>query len=250
MSESEILTAFDAIACPICDGTEFEALFEKKGAPIVQCLLCRLMLMKPRSPFSADPSIATADYSHGYLNKADKKRARCRRWVHRVMRRFVPSGRWLDVGCSVGCVVAAAEEAGFEAFGIEPEAAAVDYSRMALGLANLVCGTLDTQRYPARYFDVISLYDVLPHVADLNSTVAELARVLKPDGVIEIRTPDVGHWRISPTLDNWKEIKPSEHLVYFSAGTLQQLFARHRLRLRERRLMLKPTLDCIFVPAE
>jgi 2-polyprenyl-3-methyl-5-hydroxy-6-metoxy-1,4-benzoquinol methylase len=237
---------FEIIACPVCDGTRFTSLFEKAGEPFVRCDGCQLLLINPRPPAQAVAATYDARYSRSYIDKAAAKRARCRRWVGRIARRRASGGRWLDVGCSAGFVPAAAEEAGFEAWGVELEAAAVRFAREQLGLANIACGTLEAQRYPARHFDVITMYDVIEHVPDLNGVVAELARILRPGGVIEIRTPDVAHWRRPRELAAWREIKPSEHLYYFSAETLVRLFARHGLVLLRRRLMLKPALDCYF----
>ncbi len=237
---------FETIACPVCDGTRFVALFEKQGEPFVRCEDCGLVLINPRPRFQAVSATYNEHYSQGYINKAAKKLARCRRWVNRLTPRVGAGGRWLDIGCSAGFVLAAAEEAGFEAFGVELEPAAVAFGQQELGLANIVCGTFDAQAYPDQFFDVISLYDVIEHVPDLQRTVAKLARVVKPGGLIEIRTPDLAHWRTPRDLAQWKEIKPSEHLYYFSAATLTRLFARHGLRLHHRRLMVKSALDCLF----
>ncbi len=204
------------------------------------------MLINPRPLASSVTQTYDAAYSQGYIDKAAKKLARCRRWVARLTPRVERPGRWLDVGCSAGFVVAAAAEVGFDAFGVELESSAIAFGRERLGLTQLACGTLEAQRYPSGHFDVISMYDVIEHVPDLNATVAELARLLAPGGIIEIRTPDVGHWRTPRELAEWREVKPSEHLYYFSAETLTRLFARHGLELRKRRWMIKPALDCWF----
>ena len=238
--------AFETIDCPVCAGHNFAPLFEQRGESFVRCTGCTLVLINPRPVFAAVAATYDQRYSQNYINKADKKLARSRRWVQRIARRFTPSGRWLDVGCSAGFVVAAAEEAGFEAFGVELESAAVEYGQRELGLVNLNHGTLEAQGYPARQFDVISLYDVIEHVPDLEATLRELARIIKPEGVIEIRTPDVGHWRTPKDLARWKEIKPSEHLYYFSRVTLERLFTRHGFTLADRRWMTKTALDCVF----
>ncbi len=238
---------FERIVCPVCDGTDFTPLFERQGEPFVRCRGCGLVLINPRPVFGVVAGTYDAAYSGGYIRKADKKRARCARWVARIRRRFVPRGRWLDVGCSAGFVVEAAAAAGFDAWGVELEAAAVAFARDELKLATVACGTLEAQRYPAAHFDVLSMYDVIEHVPDLNATVAEVKRLLAPGGVIEIRTPDVGHFTTPRRLETWREIKPSEHLYYFDRHTLPRLFARHGLVLRERRPMLKSALDHVYV---
>ena len=233
---------WETISCPVCGGASFLALFEKHGEPFVRCAGCELVLINPRPRYNAVLETYDNAYTAGYTNKADKKRRRCRRWVARIQKRFAPVGRWLDIGCSAGFVVEAAERAGFDAFGIDVEAGAIAYAREQLGLAQVKQGSLEDQAYPDQHFNVISLYDVIEHVPDLNMLVATLKRLLHPAGVIEIRTPDVGHFRVPRDLSQWSEIKPSEHLYYFSRGTLARLLERHALSIVSKRWSTKPGL--------
>jgi SAM-dependent methyltransferase len=234
------------IACPVCGGTQFEHLFVKRSEAFVRCTMCTLMLINPPPDPQSSAATYDEDYSDAYIRKAGKKLKRCAGWVARAQRRFAASGRWLDVGCSAGFVVKAAQDLGFEAYGVEVEPAAVEYGRDALRLTNLRCGSLEDQAYADKFFDVISLYDVIEHVPNLNRVVAELRRILAPDGVIEIRTPNVDHWQTPRDLSVWKEVKPSEHLYYFGFSTLKTLFENHGFRVLHKRLMFKPALDVYF----
>ncbi|MEM7467081.1 MAG: class I SAM-dependent methyltransferase [Pseudomonadota bacterium] len=234
------------IDCPVCAGHSFSHLFTKQNEDFVVCDSCGLMLINPRPAMQLVKETYDQDYSEHYIQKAEKKLKRCANWVARVKKQFQPTGRWLDVGCSAGFVVKAAEQAGFDAYGVELERAAVNYASEHLNLSQVRAGTLEEQQYPDNYFDVISMYDVIEHVPNLNSIVAELKRLLRADGVIEIRTPDLGHWQTPKVLSNWKEVKPSEHLYYFDKRTLVQLFSNHQLRLKKRRVMFKPALDMFF----
>lgn len=204
------------------------------------------MLINPPPPASDTAATYDEGYSDAYIRKAEKKLRRCRGWVRRMQRRFAAGGRWLDVGCSAGFVVRAAADAGFDAHGVELEPAAVNYGRNRLGLSTLRCGTLEAQDYPDASFDVISMYDVIEHVPDLNRLVGELRRLLRAGGVVEIRTPNVAHWRNPADLSTWKEVKPSEHLYYFDRHTLARLFRHHGFELAHARFMLKPALDMYF----
>ena len=237
----------DKIDCPVCGNDSFSHLFTKQDEPFVRCNKCHLILINPRPDFAQVVDTYDSAYSEHYIKKGDKKLKRCARWVRRLQRRFGQRGRWRDVGCSAGFVVAAAQRAGFDAYGVELEAGAVEYARRSLGLEQVKEGTLEQQAYPSEYFDVISLYDVIEHVPDLNALVSELKRIIKPGGIVEIRTPDVAHWQTPDDLSTWKEVKPSEHLYYFSAPTLEQLFLNNGLVLLKRRLMFKPALDMFFV---
>jgi len=225
---NKTVTEWQHLDCPVCAGQTFTHLFEKAGEPFVKCNDCGLLMINPRPVFEQVLETYDQDYSKKYAKKIDTKRRRAKKFVSRI-RSFVTQGRWLDVGCSAGFIVEAAQNAGFEAHGVEIEPWGVEYAQAELKLQNVRQGFLDQQAYPDAQFDVITVYEVIEHVPDLNAFVAELARLLKPDGVIEIRTPDVGHWRTPKPLQDWDAVLPSEHLYYFSRVTLARLLTKHGL---------------------
>ena len=235
-------TSWEMIYCPVCGSESFTRLFQKQNEIFVRCESCMLVLINPRPIYNQGLSTYDHDYSEHYAIKSGKKLRRCRRWVNRVRRRYGLGGRWLDIGCSVGFVVVAAEEAGFEGYGIDIEPWGLEYGRKNFHLQNLSQGMLEKQHYPDHYFKVISLYDVIEHVPDLNILVAEIKRILTPGGVIDIITPDISHWRVPGLLENWKEIKPSEHLYYFNQHILSRLLQKHGLKIVKKRFNIKPAL--------
>lgn len=239
--ESRHIHHWEDIPCPVCDGQQFTELFRKHGEPFVQCNDCGLILINPRPIHAEVLETYDADYSKGYVAKAASKRRRSARWVGR-MRARVPAGRWLDVGCSAGFIVEAARNAGYDAWGVDVEAWGVGYARDTLGLANVRVGALEAQGFAAGSFDVISAYEVIEHVPDLNAFLAELKRLLAPNGVIVLHTPDVGHWRRPKDLASWEAIIPSEHLYYFSRATLARLVEKHGLSVAHWGFTLKPGL--------
>ena len=75
---------------------------------------------------------------------------------------------------------------------------------------------------------------------------ASIARTLSKNGVIEILTPDIGHWRVPEPLIEWDAISPSKHLYYFNKKTLSMLLNKHGLKIIKKRFSLKPGLQ-VFV---
>ena len=235
-----------AIDCPVCGAAVFTPLFQKAGQRFVRCTDCGLVLINPR-PFLAElQSVYDESYSGAYIRKSDAKRRRARKRVALLTQRYAPAGRWLDVGCSAGFILEAASAAGFEVFGVDVEAAGVAHARDVLGFRNVFCGELETLALPGGAFNVLTMYDVIEHVPDLNVVAAELKRLLAPGGLLHVRTPDVGHWRRTRDLARWPEIKPSEHLYYFDKRTLPRLLAKHGLRLRASHFAWKPALSMVF----
>ena len=237
---------FELIPCPICGGHEFSHLFHKEKQSFVRCVQCHFTLINPRPSFDQIAKTYDSVYSENYTKKAEKKRKRALRRVKRLKSRYSLRGNWLDVGCSAGFVVEAAQNQGFTGYGIDIEAGGLAYGENILGLSNLIEGTLGEYQYPSRFFDVISAYDVIEHVPDLNLFLTEIKRILKPHGIVDIGTPDIDHWRVPKNLPTWNEFKPSEHLYYFSKDTLGKLLEKNNLKIVKRRFSLKPGLKVVI----
>ena len=236
-------TRWEKLPCPVCGSESFEALFEKRGEPFVRCRGCSLIMINPRPHYDDIITTYNSEYGNLYLNKKAKKLRRIRPWVKKIKSNYVSGGRWLDIGCSVGFVVYCAKEAGFDAYGVDVEPHGLKVAREQLGLTNIYQGMLEGQGFADGYFNVISLYDVIEHVPDLNAFVRELKRLLAPGGIIDLRTPDAGHWRVPKQLDQWNAILPSEHLYNFSFGNLRLLLKNNGLEVVQKRLNFKPILN-------
>ncbi len=240
----KVIESWDKITCPICNGTTFTDLFTKDEEPFVECQRCSLTMINPRPTYASILKGYTEDYSQGYINKKDKKIRRVKRRV-RKMKKIRPEWRWLDIGCSAGFILSVAKSANYDTYGIEIDPLGVKYAREALGLDNIFQGTFEEHRFDDNFFDIITLYDVIEHVQNLNEIITELKRILSKNGVIEIWTPDIGHWRVPKSLIEWEAIKPSEHLYYFNKKTLSMLLNKHGLKIIKKRFSLKPGLHVL-----
>jgi SAM-dependent methyltransferase len=115
-----------------------------------------------------------------------------RRAALRFLEDYAPPGRdltILDAGCGTGALL--------EAFQSCPATAAVglDFAEEALrfcrqrGHARLVRGDLTALPFEDARFDVATALDVIEHVPDDVSAVREIARVLKPGGLLVATVP-------------------------------------------------------------
>jgi 2-polyprenyl-3-methyl-5-hydroxy-6-metoxy-1,4-benzoquinol methylase len=99
----------------------------------------------------------------------------------------------LDIGCNWGRWCVAASQAGFETVGIDPSLAAVQAAYRVsrqLGVApEFVTADGRALPFPDASFDVVYSYSVLQHFSkeDARATIAEAARVVKPQGRVLIQ---------------------------------------------------------------
>lgn len=112
--------------------------------------------------------------------------------VGKLARRELVSGRWLDCGCADGGYTVALLDAGAqEAFGIDPSekriAAAI---ARAHPRATFSVGHAEGLAWDDGEFDGVLLNEVLEHVDDERATLAEIRRVLRPDGHLALFSPN------------------------------------------------------------
>jgi SAM-dependent methyltransferase len=150
-----------------------------------------------------------------------------------VVARVQPAGRRiLDVGCAAGAMGAAMLSAGAtEVAGIEIHAPAAAIARGRLtSVYGYDLDTLPELPYPARYFDVITLADVLEHLRDPLAVLRHLRRWLADDGQIVCSLGNVRHESVLLPLlveGRWDYaeagILDRTHLRFFTMESMQQL---------------------------
>jgi 2-polyprenyl-3-methyl-5-hydroxy-6-metoxy-1,4-benzoquinol methylase len=122
-----------------------------------------------------------------YLQEQAGRRATAVRLLD-LIGRHVPAGRLLDVGCGPGLLLDEARHRGYTAVGLELSRSAARYATQVLGL--------DVREVPLESFDelerfdVVVLADVVEHLDDPVAGIERAARLLRPDGVLCVVTPD------------------------------------------------------------
>jgi SAM-dependent methyltransferase len=129
-------------------------------------------------------------------------------------------GRILDVGCGRGFTLAALQELGHDVYGtqISPEAAA--YAREQLGLTRIETRDLMDVGYPENWFDAVTAYHVIEHLADPHAFLLEIRRILRPGGLLILEVPNAEGWGSRWTGRHWLGWDVPYHRFHFSGRTL------------------------------
>jgi 2-polyprenyl-3-methyl-5-hydroxy-6-metoxy-1,4-benzoquinol methylase len=211
------------VACNLCGSEEARTFARKENMRVVRCTACGLVYVNPRlSPaeleehYNSDQSSRTQYYRD--VEVADR---RTFAGFLDVLETHCPAkGRVLDVGPNIGTFLVLARERGWEGRGVEINREAARYCREERGL-DVAAGLLEEHTYPAGHFDAVLLGDVIEHVPDPLGLMRVVARVLRPGGCVLVSTPNV-----ATMAGRALQIKPREHIYYFSPGTMGALLGR------------------------
>ena len=183
------------VRCYMCGADQPRPVGVKEGLTVVTCGGCGFFYVNPRIPKDKLPQLYDRSYwfermkLHGYpdvLRRAGHDyRLALQRWE--AMQAKAPAGSYLDVGCSNGAMVKRASELGYLAFGLELNSEIAEIARQATQRP-IYEGPLREQRFARAEFSVVTLQDVFEHLYDPRVELAELKRVLAPDGLLVIET--------------------------------------------------------------
>lgn len=175
--------------CPLCGSKEAQPLLQVLSRRMVRCQGCGLLYRNPR-PIGGDPRSLPGEA--GGLEdevrvREERVGARRSHQFRRFLTRAGPPGRLLDVGCGYGFFLKLAQEAGWDAVGVDLDPQAVAYAKDQLRV-NALWGDLRDFHVSDGSFDLVTLWNVLECVPDPLDLLREIHRVLRPDGRVFIRT--------------------------------------------------------------
>lgn len=193
--DRSIVSSEGLAACRLCNEIAAWQLPKTALGPLIfRCRECGVAFAShSRKPAST----AAEDHFGGideekYFRSVMTTRLRSYSGLLERVKRHVPSGNWLDVGCSYGWLLQYVSAQGYQGEGIEPSAAAASWA-----VKQGTC--VRTGLFPAalargEQFDVISYMDVLEHFEDPREALEATREHLSPGGVVVIQVPDQACW--------------------------------------------------------
>lgn len=136
-----------------------------------------------------------------------------------------PPGRFLDVGCGSGEVLAVAQRRGWEVTGVEPVEESVRIARERRGL-DVRQALLQQSGLPEHAYDVVSAFHVLEHMPNGADFLTELARWVRPGGAVVIEVPNFRSFHRRNHGASWSGLRPLEHVAHYTPATLASALTR------------------------
>lgn len=225
--------------CPVGCGTQLvETDIVLAEGPLLRCSVCG-QLMSSCSREQYERALKKWDTSNGTIPETQsaarfqRVTERRLRYAFRLLGRSSPPPlRLLDVGCSSGALLAVAAKLGFSPSGVEIASKAAETARRA-GF-EVFCGLLHKACFADEAFDVITAFELIEHLNDPLLLLNECHRILKPEGVLIINTPNAASWTAGVMKEQWDGFSLTSmggHVSFFSPRSLAHLADRCRFRV-------------------
>lgn len=221
-------------ACVACTGRETRPLYRVSDFEIVACTRCGLV--RTSLPADFDPTaIYDESYFDGrqadgyadYQGSQEILRKEFRRTLRVLARGGVSGGALIELGCAYGYFLEEARAA-FSVCGVEVSAAASAACRArGLRVESALSPELAAECGP---FDAAVMLDVIEHLSDPASILAELRGAMRKGGRLLLTTGDIGALAARLSGSSWRLMTPPQHLWFFSPETVTRLLERTGFR--------------------
>lgn len=182
------------LQCPLCEGDRLAPYLSLEDRSLARCRSCGMVTMDP--PPEEEVNIF---YDRFYQDGDARVRVAGHRMglYERLLDLMGPERgrRLLDVGCGTGEFLSLASERGWWAYGIDPVLGAVeqikDTPRVRAYLGALSTTGITDMSFPSHFFDLVTLWNVLDYVPKPLDTLRGIRRIVKPDGFVFVRVPNL-----------------------------------------------------------
>ena len=230
------------IDCNLCGSSDASVVFEAgvaQASRVVKCNRCGLMYASPRAKLPDQDEIK--DYDPEEAKRAhewnpdryEKEEFQVRDYedTRAYLRKTYPKrGRLLEIGCSMGFLLAKFREDGWDVEGIEPNRGYCEFMREYHGIRASPTILEDDDR-PANTFDVVVMIHVIEHVPNPLGTLEEIYRVLKPGGTLVLETPRYDSLMFKLLRHRERSVSCDGHIYFFTTDSLSAMCRKAGFRV-------------------
>ncbi|MBL8001980.1 MAG: class I SAM-dependent methyltransferase [Flavobacteriales bacterium] len=236
-------------SCAICGASPLQPVLRARDHTVSQetftiaeCPDCKAWFTNPRpdqnsigSYYRSNSYISHTNASATFQDKLYQVvRRRALEAKRKLISRYRPNGRLLDVGCGTGQFIGHMKAHGYLVTGVEPDTGA--RGQAIADQAAEVLPNLD-QIPSAEQFHVVTMWHVLEHVPDLRRTLKKLYSVMADRGFLFIAVPDRESWDATHYGSDWAALDVPRHLNHLRRSDMNRLFQEHGFALKAVRPM-------------
>jgi SAM-dependent methyltransferase len=238
----EVKNIIDTTACPSCGEKKITPLFSVNTScfifEIVQCTQCGLCRT---SPFPTDDILGIHDMPAYYGYGKNKfipfiqdirdsiMQARAKHFLS-MLTDIKGTPKILDIGCSEGRLLKSFLKFNCQCFGVEHP----DYPSERLIYPDRIeyfRGDLENSDLEDNSFDLIFLWHVLEHMDDPAVVMAQVCRLLAPEGLLILAVPNFLSMEAKAFKQFWFHLDIPWHKYHFDVKSMGHLLKKQRLKI-------------------
>lgn len=239
----------------LCYGTD--KLYRVPGKfKVVKCENCGLIFINPQPSFKELEKYYSPEKYYSFdkiRHKEDDKNVRLKLLLYNLfsgpknknylLKTFLspikllarqtkvfPEAKFLDIGCGAGQFLYEMKQLGIKnVYGVEPG----DFNEKQAKKEGLKIKKSDliNANYPEKFFDIITINQVLEHVNNPTEIVEEIYRILKKGGTLIIGVPNTNSWNYNLFKKNWANLDVPRHLFNYSDILLKSYLQKKGFRI-------------------
>lgn len=148
-----------------------------------------------------------------------------------LVRRFVRTGRLLEIGPAIGAFLAVAQDAGFEVEAVEMDPDCCAFLEEKLGVPTKRSDDPSGALRNSGPYDAIALWQVIEHLPDPREVVAAAAAALSPGGILALAAPNPDSLQLRLLGSRWTHVDAPRHLHLIPIPALVALAAQNGLEV-------------------
>lgn len=222
--------------CPLCSSDEIfpylkceDHFISNEEFDLYRCQACEFLFTQnyPEEKhigkyYESDDYISHSDSSKGIHNKIyhlvrkvmlNKKKRLIKKTTG------LPEGSLLDIGSGTGHFSHIMKEDGWKVKGVEINDKARELAVSSFDLEIIDPGEISSLKENS--FDCITLWHVLEHFHDPFKYASEVIRLLKPEGICVIASPNCDSYDAKYYRENWAAFDVPRHLWHFTTHTFR-----------------------------
>jgi len=220
--------------CLLCRSSNSSIIHTFGQLQVVICRKCNLVYLNPRLNESAMRTVYQSDdyFSQrkdagyeDYSFQEDSLRTTFKRFLEKLEKHGMTSGKILEVGCGYGYFLDEAKYFFSHREGIELSQDAGSYAGRLSG-AHIHIGDVGSLPPELNEYAVIVLINVIEHIYSPVEFLCLIKQRLKNDGRIVVATPDIGSFWHIIMRKRWPSFKIPEHVAFYSGQTLRLLLQK------------------------
>jgi 2-polyprenyl-3-methyl-5-hydroxy-6-metoxy-1,4-benzoquinol methylase len=227
--------------CPVCNQTSFSNFISCKDYTVSQetftIVCCNNCKFKFTNPIPNEENLNDYYQSKDYISHSNTKEGLVAKVYHlvrnytlkrklKLLNQLVSRGTILDYGCGTGAFLSVCKQDNWQAFGIEPDKGA---RRQAENNGSKVYNSKENLllNNPNLKFEAITMWHVLEHIVDLNSTLSLLSNSLKDSGVLVFALPNYKSYDAKYYNKYWAAYDVPRHLYHFDKSAITNLISKN-----------------------